>query len=71
MLTIDPAAQFQVGDLVIYVPDGVVAQVSGFHWSKHKTMPRIEKYHLTCGLCIEGKHLKRYTNELDGRRRGN
>lgn len=67
-LTIDPAAQYQCGDIVIYIPEGIVAQVIGFKWSKGM-VPRITGYHLGCGVCVAGNHLKRYTNELDSRRR--
>lgn len=69
-LTIDPINQYQVGDVVIYTPEGVVAQISGFYWGKEVKgkPPRIEKYNLTCNLCVEGKYLKRYNNELETRR---
>ncbi|RVC47588.1 MULTISPECIES: hypothetical protein [unclassified Mesorhizobium] len=47
------AAQFQIGDEVVYVPEGVITTVAGYVWQeKVGTPPTIALYGLACGISV-------------------
>lgn len=70
---IDPTAQFQAccGDVVVYIPEGIVANVCGYEWEMRDGVPRIVYYILGCGIKAEASLLRRYNNELEKRGKGN
>lgn len=63
----DPAEQFQIGENVVYQPEGVVAQVVGYVWHEQMgELPTVAAYALSCGISVPGSALVR---EEDARAR--
>lgn len=43
--------QFQIGDVVVYVPEGIVTQVRGYLWiDQMGELPVVGLYELSCGI---------------------
>ena len=56
--------QFQVGDEVLYEPEGVVTTVDGYLWLEAVgSLPEIGAYRLACGVSVPGSSLKRWLVE--------
>lgn len=54
------ADQFQIGDRVIYTPEGVVTRISGYLWrTSVDSPPSIMSYELECGVSVAGELLCR------------
>src|SRR3990167_9758888 len=48
----DPQSQFQINDMVVYLPEGVYTMIEGYLWIESiGSLPRIAAYRLTCGIC--------------------
>lgn len=46
-----PEQQFQIGDKVIYLPEGVYTEITGYVWSfPDNVTAKIKKYRLSCGI---------------------
>lgn len=55
-----PSDQFQVGDEVVYAPEGVYAKVVGYVWASAVGEPsRIVLYELSCGIAAPGEQIER------------
>lgn len=49
----NPKEQFQIGDDVVYVPEGVYATVDGYQWfTTIGESPKIIGYRLSCGIVV-------------------
>ena len=49
----NPDTQFQMGDRVLYKPDGIIATVTGYQWVEtmgHR--PKLIGYELSCGITV-------------------
>ncbi|PWJ88364.1 hypothetical protein C8D77_11186 [Mesorhizobium loti] len=47
------AAQFQIGDLVVYTPESVRTRISGYVWATSiGKPPTIISYELECGIAV-------------------
>ncbi len=56
-----PSEQLQIGDPVVYLPEGIVTQVIGYAWgSEVGHGPRLTGYHLACGITVQRDVLERY-----------
>lgn len=56
----DPADQFQVGDKVTYMPEGVLAEVTGYLWANSiDGVHRIGGYELDIGITVPGQLIER------------
>lgn len=51
--------QFQIGDEVWYVPEGVHATVTEYVWGQ-ELPPKILLYKLSCGISVAKAHLRRW-----------
>ncbi|WP_232629157.1 hypothetical protein [Methylobacterium sp. Leaf118] len=57
----DPSEQLQIGDTVVYLPEGIIAQVAGYLWSQHVgSGPRLVAYQLDCGIAVSRDQLRPY-----------
>ena len=46
-----PDSQFQIGDRVLYLPEGIYARVDGYFWNRTiGECPRVVSYLLSCGI---------------------
>lgn len=55
---IDPADQYQIGDCVLYLPEGVITEVTGYLWEESVgEAPRIIAYELSCGTRVSRESL--------------
>lgn len=55
----DPNSQFQVGDKVLYLPEGVFAVVVGYVWIEAiGELPRIGAYRLSVGIEVPERSLR-------------
>lgn len=63
---VDPLDQFQIGELVVYKPAGVLTRVDGYVW-KHNLSepPELMGYRLSCGITLPADTgtLRRATGE--------
>lgn len=67
----DPATQYQIGDAVVYMPEGVVSIVSGYVWSNLPgALPMIAGYTLLAGCTVPAETLRRATAGVDYGREG-
>jgi hypothetical protein len=49
-----PESQFQIGDRVTYLPEGVYTEISGYLWHNSVgEIPRIMGYELSCGIVAQ------------------
>lgn len=49
----DPERQFQIGDRVLYLPEGVYSVIEGYLWIETVgRVPRIGAYRLSCGIAV-------------------
>lgn len=49
----DPETQFQIGDRVLYLPEGVYCTVEGYFWLESiGEPPSILGYRLSCGIIV-------------------
>lgn len=56
-----PEDQFQIGDPVIYVPDGIITRVEGYtFYSDMFNPPKILTYNLSCGISVGADLLSHY-----------
>jgi hypothetical protein len=54
------AAQFQIGDRVVYMPENIVTRISGYVWrTSFGAPPSILTYELECGISVGAAHLCR------------
>jgi hypothetical protein len=57
------ADQFQIGDEVLYVEEGIVTEVTGYVWSVQiGDLPRVAAYELRCGVAVPYRALARITD---------
>ncbi|WP_127524586.1 hypothetical protein [Mesorhizobium sp. Z1-4] len=55
-----PADQFQIGDTVLYVPEGVITTIRGYTWQTNiGNPPRILTYALDCGINVTTSMIER------------
>ena len=59
----DPAEQPQIGDKVIYLPEGIATTVQGYEWefnpdpSNINHAPKLKRYVLGCGVTVTRDHI--------------
>lgn len=57
---VSPEMQFQVGEPVLYVPQGIYTTVTGYNWMQQMNgPPRLVGYQLSCGIQAPFKDLRR------------
>lgn len=57
--TRDPDKQFQIGERVLYIPDGIYAIVEGYLWLQAVgELPRVVAYRLSCGISVPGNTIE-------------
>lgn len=57
---VSPELQFQVGEPVLYVPQGIYTTVTGYNWiGQMSGRPRIAGYQLACGIAAPWKDLRK------------
>lgn len=57
---ISPDEQLQIGDEVVYIPEGVFTEVIGYEWAWQESgAPSISRYRLGCGISSDRAHIKR------------
>lgn len=51
---VSPADQYQIGDKVIYLPEGVRTKIAGYVWVGRYgcDLPEISTYRLDCGIAV-------------------
>lgn len=55
----DPATQFQVGDRVLYLPEGIFAVVEGYVWNQQTgDLPKVMLYRLNIGIDVPASAIK-------------
>lgn len=60
----DPKEQFQIGDTVVYMPEGVITEIGGYLWQHAMgSEPFIQSYVLTCGITVPGSTIAKYRRE--------
>lgn len=56
----DPNEQYQVGDTVIYLPEGIYTEISGYvFYESMSAPPKVVKYKLKCGLDVTPDLIRR------------
>lgn len=54
------AEQYQIGDRVVYIPEGIVTKISGYMWrTSTDRPPEIVAYELECGIAISSDYFCR------------
>lgn len=49
----NPDTQFQIGEDVLYLPEGVRCKVDGYVWAEGVgEVPRVVAYRLSCGVSV-------------------
>ena len=62
----DPATQYQIGDAVVYLPEGVVSIIGGYVWSNAVgALPAIVAYTLLAGCSAPAEALRRAVAGVD------
>jgi hypothetical protein len=60
------AEQYQIGDRVIYMPEGILTTITGYKWETYvEKPPAIIAYLLGCGIGISADYLCRAPS-MDG-----
>lgn len=55
----DPLTQFQIGDGVVYTPEGIITRVIGYLWSSAiGSAPKVVGYELACGVTVPAHMLQ-------------
>lgn len=55
MIVKDPKSQYQIGDQVVLLCEGVYATVEGYFWDQTiGEYPKIVGYKLSCGVTVSG-----------------
>ena len=55
----DPQHQYQIGEPVVYEPEGVVTRVIGYVWKRAEDGTcRIDLYRLDCGIDVVEDHIR-------------
>jgi len=59
-----PKDQFQIGDEVLYKPEGVYTTIRGYLWLpiEINKPPRIGGYELDCGITVPAEWIERVKN---------
>jgi len=56
----DPADQFQIGEQVLYLPEGIFAVIEGYDWAESiGALPYLIAYQLSCGISVPGNAIAR------------
>lgn len=64
-----PSEQFQIGERVVYQPEGIVAQIAGYVWHEPMdSLPTVASYVLSCGISAPASALARADEVLGSRR---
>lgn len=66
MAVLEPTVidQYQIGDEVVYVPEGVITTVTGYVWKYQvPEPPRILLYSLACGIDVPKDVLMGYISD--------
>ena len=59
----EPNEQFQIGDRVLYMPEGVITEIDGYLWSqKMGKDPFIQGYELRCGITVREDTIRKLGN---------
>lgn len=54
----DPQTQFQIGDKVLYVPEGVETEIDGYLWIQSVGgLPKIGAFKLRCGIEVPAESI--------------
>lgn len=63
-----PQDQFQIGETVLYRPEGVLTRIRGYLWSETVgDAPRIVAYELDCNITVDGALLERMKRREAGK----
>lgn len=55
-----PSEQFQIGQRVLYVPEGIWTEVTGYEWKNCiGGPPSIARYELLCGIYAGREHIEK------------
>lgn len=57
-----PSDQLQIGDRVVYRPEGVITEIEGYRWAEPVgDLPHIIGYYLSCGIAAPRSAIDRHT----------
>lgn len=60
----DVKSQYQEGDRVVYVAEGILTKISGYVWEKKYSedeTPKLAGYQLSCGIAATASEFRRAT----------
>lgn len=61
----DPKDQYQIGDDVLYKPEGIITRILGYEWSaasasRPDRLPTVIAYLLDCGVSVPAETIEKY-----------